>query len=108
LTIYLHLGISYNYLFMDIWEIITMIQKMDKSHTHRKRITKKHDLTQEMISRILMLHELGIPPETIRLNLSETCHAKIPFRLIKRTTDKMDRLIEEWLNRLRRSISEKK
>jgi len=83
-----------------------MIQKTNKSHIHRKRVTKENYLTQEMISRILMLHELGIPPEAIRLNLYETCHTKVPFRLIKRTTDKLDRLIEEWLNRLRRSIGE--
>jgi hypothetical protein len=91
---------------MDNWETMTMVQKTNKSHIHRKRVTKENYLTQEMVSRILMLHELGIPPEAIRLNLYETCHAEVPFRLIKGTTDKLDCLVEEWLNRLRRSIGE--
>jgi len=54
-----------------------------------------------------MLHELGIPPEAIRLNLYQTCHAKVPFHLIKGTTDKLDYLVEEWLNRLRRIVAPK-
>jgi len=91
---------------VDNLETMTMVQKTDESPMHQKRVTKEHDLTHEMVSRILMLHELGIPPKAIRLNLYETCHAKVPFRLINRTTDKMDCLVEEWLNRLRRSIGE--
>jgi len=81
-----------------------MVQKTNKSRIHRKKVTKENDLTQEMISRILMLHELGVPPEAMRLDLCETCHAKVPFRFISMTTDKMDSPVEEWLNRMRNSI----
>jgi len=83
-----------------------MVQKTDESHIHRKKVTKEHDLNWEMVSQILMLHGLRILPEAIRLNLYGTCHAKIPLRLINRTTDKMDCLVEEWLNHLMRSIKE--
>jgi hypothetical protein len=82
-----------------------MVQKTNENHIRRTRVTKENDLTQEMVFQILMLHELGIPPEAIRLNLYEICHAKVPCRLINRTTNKMDCLMEEWLNRIRRSIS---
>jgi hypothetical protein len=82
-----------------------MAGKTDKRHIRRKKVTKENELTQEMVSRIVSLHELGMPPEAIRLSLYETCHANVSFRLINRATNKIDHLVEEWLNRLRRSIA---
>jgi len=81
-----------------------MVQKTNKSHINRKKVAKENDLTQEIVSRILTLHELGISPEAIRQDIYETCHAKVSLSMINRTTNKMDCLVEEWLNRLGRSI----
>jgi len=61
-----------------------------------------HGLTQEMIIRILMLHELGQSQKAIQLNLLKTFHIKVSFKLINGITDKADRLVEEWLDSLRR------
>jgi transposase-like protein len=76
------------------------------SPIRRKKVTKEDDLTQEMISQILLLHESGVAPKAIQLNLHETCHANVSSRLINRTTDKMDCLVEDWLKRLKGSIGE--
>jgi hypothetical protein len=73
---------------------------------HRKKVTKEDDLTQEMISQILLLHESGVAPEAIQLDLYETCHAQVSSRLINRTTGKMDCLVEDWLKRLKDGIGE--
>jgi hypothetical protein len=81
-----------------------MVQKTNKKPIHRKRVIKENDLTQKIVSRILMLHELGIPAEAIRLDIYETCHAKVSICLINRITVKTDCLVEEWLNRMKRSI----
>jgi hypothetical protein len=81
-----------------------MAQKREENHIHRKKVSNENDLPQEIASQILSLHELGILPAAIRINLSEICHAKVSLRLINRTVNKMDYLIEEWLNRLKRSI----
>jgi hypothetical protein len=63
---------------------------MRDSYIHRKKVTKEHDVTQKILSRILMLHESGIPPEAIRLNLYETCQVKVSLRLINRAVGKME------------------
>jgi len=81
-----------------------MVQKTNKNHIRLKRTAKENDLTQEMVYRILMLHELGISPEAIRQDVFETCHAKVSLSLINKTTNKMNYLVDEWLNRLRRGI----
>ncbi|MDR2921727.1 MAG: hypothetical protein LBU85_00105 [Treponema sp.] len=60
-----------------------------------------NSLTQEMIFRILMLHELGQSQKAIQLDLFKAFHIKISFKLINGITEKADRLVEEWLDSLR-------
>jgi hypothetical protein len=64
-----------------------------------------NELPQDMVFRILLLHELGLPQEAIRINLYEVWRVKVSLALINGITDKVDRLVDEWLNRLRCSIN---
>jgi len=58
-------------------------------------------LTQEMIFRILILHELGQSKKAIQLDLLKAYRVKVSFRLINGITEKEDRMVEEWLDSLR-------
>jgi hypothetical protein len=73
-------------------------------HRYGKTISNgtMNGLTQEMIFRILMLHELGQSQKTIQMDLFKAFHIKISFKLINGITEKADRLVEEWLDSLRR------
>jgi transposase-like protein len=59
-------------------------------------------LTQDMISHILRLHELGLSQKAIRINLYEIYHIKVSLSQINRITGKVDHLVNEWLDRLRK------
>jgi len=58
-------------------------------------------LTQEMIFRILILHELGQSKKAIQQDLFKAYRIKVSFRLINGITEKEDRMVEEWLDSLR-------
>ena len=63
-----------------------------------------NDLTREMVFRIVLLHELGLPQRAIQQNFDELYHVNVPIKQISGITDKADRLVEEWLARLMSSI----
>jgi len=60
-------------------------------------------LTQDMISHILQLHELGLSQKAIRVNLYEIYHFKASLSQINRITGKVDYLVNEWLDRLKKA-----
>jgi hypothetical protein len=57
-------------------------------------------LTQDMISHILQLHELGLSKKAIRINLYEAYNFKASLSQINIITNKVDHLVNEWLDRL--------
>jgi transposase-like protein len=56
-----------------------------------------NELTQEMISHILQLHESGLSQKAIRINLYEVYNSKVSLSQINMITDKVDHLVNEWL-----------
>ncbi|MDR2730638.1 MAG: hypothetical protein LBB81_07060 [Treponema sp.] len=53
-----------------------------------------------MISHILQLHEFGLSQKAIRINLYEAYNFKASLSQINMVTDKVDHLVNEWLDRL--------
>jgi transposase-like protein len=62
---------------------------------------KTDELTQDIISHILQLYEFGLSQKAIQINLYEIYHLKISLSQIKKITDKVNSLVNEWLERLK-------
>jgi GTP1/Obg family GTP-binding protein len=62
---------------------------------------KTDELTQDMISHILQLHEFGLSQKAIQINLYEIYHFRAALSQINTITSKIDHAVNEWIDRLK-------